>query len=213
MPVADKRPLYHLYDALVDFINGAVAVDCDHTQRLAGGNLLVFVEDAAVERGALLLKAVFVASCGRDRTLIALPGARQRAIKIRQQQQGQVGLEAAAQAGVQVAHDLAAQLPAPALVGFAGVGEPVTKHDVPRLQRRLDDFGDRLRAIGEHQPQLREGGKAFGTRVKQQGADAIAYARAPRLTGRRHRQVHCLAATLSGGEAGCSCPTHPGLRR
>jgi hypothetical protein len=97
-----------LYDALVDFINGAITVNCDHTQRLTGSNFPVFVEDTAVELGAFLLEAVFVASRSRDRTLIALPGAGQRSIKIRQQQHGQVGLETAAQANVQVAHDLAA---------------------------------------------------------------------------------------------------------
>ena len=120
----------------MDFINGAIAVDCDHTQRLTGGNLLVFIEDAAVERGAFLFKPVFVASRGRNRALVALAGAGQRQIEIRQQQQGQVGLQAAAQGGMKVAHHLAAQLPAAALVGFAGVGESVAEHDVPGLRAR-----------------------------------------------------------------------------
>ena len=80
--------LYHLYDALVDFFNGAVAVDCDHTQRLTGGNFLIFVKDAAVESIVFFLKAVFIVAGGRDRTLVTVPCAGQRAIEIRQQQQG-----------------------------------------------------------------------------------------------------------------------------
>src|ERR1700693_4508507 len=83
---------YYLYDALVDFINGAITVDCDHTRRFTGGNLLVLVEDPAVERGALRFEAVFIASGGRDCALVAAARTLERAIKIRQQQQGQVRL-------------------------------------------------------------------------------------------------------------------------
>ncbi len=56
---SEQTFLYHLYDALMDFINGAIAVDCGHTQRLAGGDLLVFVEDAAIERGVFLSQSGF----------------------------------------------------------------------------------------------------------------------------------------------------------
>jgi hypothetical protein len=74
-----------LYDALVDFINGAVAIDCDHTQRLTGSNLLIFVEYPAIESRALGFEPVFVLSGGRDGTLIAAPRALERKIEIRQQ--------------------------------------------------------------------------------------------------------------------------------
>ena len=76
---------YYLYDALVDFINGAIIVDYDHTQRLPGSNLPVFVEDPAVECRTLRFKTVFIASGGGDSALIAAPRARQRQIEIRQQ--------------------------------------------------------------------------------------------------------------------------------
>jgi hypothetical protein len=73
-----------LYDALVDFINGAIAIDCDHTQRLAGCNLLILVEHPAVESGALGFEPIFVFSGGSDSSLIAAPCALEREIEIRQ---------------------------------------------------------------------------------------------------------------------------------
>src|ERR1700683_1051121 len=81
---------YYLYDALVNVINGTVAVDCHHARRFTGGNLLVLVEDPAVERGAFGFEAVFIASRGRNCALVAAARTLERAIKIGQQQQGQV---------------------------------------------------------------------------------------------------------------------------
>jgi len=72
-----------LYDAPVDFINGAVAVNCDHTQRLTGGNLLILVEHPAIERGAFRLKPVLIAAGRCDRTLVAPAGTCQAATKPR----------------------------------------------------------------------------------------------------------------------------------
>jgi hypothetical protein len=74
-----------LYDALVDFINVAVAIDCDHTQRLTSSNLLIFVEHPAIEGGALGFEPIFVLSGGSDSTLIAAARSLEREIKIRQQ--------------------------------------------------------------------------------------------------------------------------------
>src|ERR1700689_4508536 len=122
---------YYLYDALVDVINGAIAVDRDHTQRFTGGNLLVLVEDPAVEHGALRFEPVFIATGGRECALVAAARTLERAIEIGQQQQGQVRLQTVAQGCVQDAHYLAAQLPSTALIGFAGVGKGVTQTDGP----------------------------------------------------------------------------------
>jgi hypothetical protein len=62
---------HHLHDALVDFLNRTIAVNGDYTQRVAGSNLLVFIEDPTVERGTLCLKPVLIAPRGRNSALVA----------------------------------------------------------------------------------------------------------------------------------------------
>ena len=74
---------YYLYDALVDFINGAFALDCDHTEgsrvaiswtrRRPGG-----------KRGAFSFKSVSITSGDCDCALVAAARPLERAIEIRQ---------------------------------------------------------------------------------------------------------------------------------
>ena len=65
-----------------------------------------------------------------------------------------------------------------ALVGLGGVGEAVAEDDGAGGEGGLDDLGDGLGAVGEHQGHLGERGDGaeggFGAGVEEDGADAVA---------------------------------------
>ena len=106
---------YRLHNLLVDFIDGEVALNEDYAVGVAGGDLAVFLPDAAVEGVLLLLKAVFVFAGLGFVAGVAVAGAGERGIERGQEQEGQVGLEVAADEAVQIENDLRAELPAAAL--------------------------------------------------------------------------------------------------
>ena len=63
---------------------------------------------------------------------------------------------------------------AAALVGLGGVSKAVAENDLSLGQRGLDDLGDSLCAVGEHQGHLRHGSESRGAGVEQQCANAVA---------------------------------------
>src|SRR5579872_2483521 len=117
-----KPGLDPLADLLMDGLDGFVPGDDGDPVRLSGGDFLILVVDAAIERFTLGFEAPLVLSGG---TVIAAAGARERAAEVRKKKDGQVGVETAAKGAVHLEDDFAAQLPASALVGFARIGVAV----------------------------------------------------------------------------------------
>ena len=105
--------------------------------------------------------------------MVAAAGAGERGFERRQQQQGEVGLQVVADGGVHGEDALAAELAAGALVGLGGVGEAVAEDDGAGGECGLDDLGDGLGAVGEHERHFGERGdgaeRGFGARVEQDG--------------------------------------------
>ncbi len=169
-------------DLLMNDVDGAVAFDDDDAGGVAGGDLAVFVVDAAVEELVLALEAGFVA-LGTGGAVVAAASAVEGLVKIGEKQDGEVGIEPTAQDLVHAQDGFAAELAAAALIGLTGVGEAIAEHDVAAVKRRRDDLGDALGARGEHESQLSHGIEALGFRIEEQGADAIADVGASGLAG------------------------------
>ena len=130
--------------------------------------------DTAEESVLFGLKAAFVASgfgfgCG-----VAAAGALEGFFDGRNEEDGEVGLEIAAEAGVEVEDDSGAKLTAAALVSLSGVSEAVADDDFAGGECGSDNFLDDLGAIGEHHGQLGQGRHAGGFGVEEQGADLVA---------------------------------------
>ena len=167
---------------LVNDVDGAVAFNHDDAGGIAGGDLAVFVVNAAVKELVLALEAGFVA-LGAGGAVVAATSAVEGLVEIREQQEGEVGIEAAAHGPVHAEDDFAAELAATALIGLTGVREAIAENNVAAVERGRDDFGDALGASGEHESELGHGIEALGFRVEEQGADAVADAGASRLAG------------------------------
>ena len=76
---ASENPLGDGFDdLLVDFVDGEVAFDQDDALGLAGGDLAVFLPDAAIESVLLGLEAVFVAAGFGFDAVVAAARAGQR---------------------------------------------------------------------------------------------------------------------------------------
>src|SRR5579864_7343439 len=86
----------------------------------------------------------------------------------------------------------AAQLTSAALISLTGIGEPVAKHDVSRIQRGKNDFTNVLRARREHERQLGHGIEATSARVQQQLPDFLACRGAARFPRDRDRHARLL---------------------
>ena len=161
-------------DLLVDLVDGEVALDEDDAVGLAGGDLAVLFPDAAEEGVLLGFKAVFVAAGFGFDAVVAAARAGQRRFEAGEKQKGEVGLKSAADEAMEIEHNLRAEFAAAALVGFSRIGEAVADDDLARVEGRLDDFGDGLRAIGKHESHLGHGIEATRTGVEQDFANAIA---------------------------------------
>ena len=61
------------------------------------------------------------------------------------------GCKIAADEPVKVEHGGGAEFAASALVGLGGVGEAIAEDDPARGEGGLNDFGDGLGAVGEHE--------------------------------------------------------------
>ena len=164
--------------------------------RFAGGDLVVLLPDTAEEGVLLLLEAVFVwCRSWASRRVVAAAGALQAAFERGQQQEGEVGLHVAADEPVEIEHHLGAELAAAALIGLSGVGEAVAEHDLARVESRLDDLGDGLGAVGEHEGHLGHGRDGVRAGVEQQFADAVAGCGAAGLAG-EHGFMAALRASM-----------------
>jgi hypothetical protein len=65
-------------------------------------------------------------------------------------------------------------LAAASLVGFGRIGEAIAEDDFAGVEGGLDDFGDGLGAVGEHEGHFCHGREAGGAGVEDEGADAVA---------------------------------------
>ena len=168
-------------DAQCDGIDGeldAVVADGDDAVGFAGGDLLVGGVDAAVEVVGLALEAVLVGALlwtwrwlrRRARASEASSGGSSRRVRS--------GWRLSQTAACMARMRSAAECAAGALVGLGGVGEAVAEDDGAGGEGGLDDLGDGLGAVGEHEGHLGERGdgaeSGFGAGVEQDGADAVA---------------------------------------
>jgi hypothetical protein len=152
--VPPKAILYGSYNALVDLIDGEVAIDYDDTHMISGGDFAVLIVDTGEEVRLFLFEAVFVMACFLSVAGVAAAGAVQGRIEVRQQEDGQVGLKVAAEEAVEVEDDFRTQLASATLVGFRGVGEAIAEDDLAGFESGSDDLLNGLGAIGEHHGQL-----------------------------------------------------------
>ena len=170
-------------DLLVNFLDGVFAFDEDNAVWFAESDLAVFCPDSCVEGVLLRLEAIFILPGLGLNTLVAAAGAGKRGLQAGQKEEGQIRLEVAAKEAVQSKHGLGAKLTAPALVGLSGVGKAVAEDDFALVKGGLDDFGNGLGAVGEHQGHFRHGREAGGAGVEDERADAVAGDCATGLTG------------------------------
>jgi len=165
---------YGSYNALMDLFDGKVAIDYDHTHMVAGGDLAVLGVDAGEEVGLLLLEAIFVVAGGFDVAGVAAAGTGQGGVQIREEKDGQIGLEVVAEQAVKIEDDVGAELASAALVGLGGVSEAVAEDNLGRLEGGGDDLLDGLGAVSEHHGEFGMGGQAGGAGVKKESANVVA---------------------------------------
>src|SRR5580693_6649247 len=83
-------------DLLMHFVDGEVAFYENDAIGLACRDFAVLMPDAAVEVLLLLLKAVFILAVACNLAIVASAGAVEAAFQRREQEQGEIGLEIAA---------------------------------------------------------------------------------------------------------------------
>ena len=183
MADGDEAFGYGFGDLLVDLVDGEVALDEGDALGLARGDFAVLFPDALVEGFLLLLEAVFIlAGLGGD-AVIAASGAVQADGERGQQEQGEIGLQVAADQAVHVEDELRAELAAATLVGLGRVRKSIAENDFASGEGGLNHLSDGLGAIGEHQGQLGHGREGGGAGIEQQSADAVARGGAAGLAG------------------------------
>ena len=174
-----------LSDARVDLLDGSFVSEGKDPARLARCYLFVFLVDAAIKIVGLALETIFVGALLANVALVTTAGATEGVFERGQQEDSQIGLEVAAGGGMHGEDALAAELTASALVGLGGVGVSVAEDDAARSESRLDDLGDGLSPVGEHQGHL--GGRCDGTKggfgagVEQDASNAVAEGSSTRL--------------------------------
>ena len=154
---------------------------------IAGGDGEVGVADAGVEAVGFAFEAIFVGAGLAEVLAVAAAGAAEGGGEGREEEQGEVGLEVSAEGAVEVEDRSGAELAAAALVGLRGVGEAIAEDDVAAVEGGLDDLGDGLGAVGEHEGELGEGVDGaeglIGGGGDEKGADAIAEGGSAGLAG------------------------------
>jgi hypothetical protein len=170
--------VYFFKDARGDGGDGGVVLDGDNPFWLAARYGAILFIDSSVEVVVLALEAVFVGAGAADVALIAAAGSVQRGGQGRQQEKGEVGLDAVADGLVKGEDALGAEAAAGALVGLGGVGVAVAEDDGAVGESGQDDLVEALGAVGEHEGHFSFGGDGaelgLAARVKQDGADAVA---------------------------------------
>lgn len=172
-------------DAGGDLLDGSGLVEQGDAVGLAGGDGEVLVVDAAVEGVAFALEAVFVGAVLAGVAIVAAAGAIEGGFEGREEQQGEVGLDAVAGGAVHGEDAVGAEVAAGALVGLGGVGVAVAEDNVAAVEGGEDDLVEGLGAVGEHEGHLGGGGDlaelGFASGVEQDAADAVAEAGAAGL--------------------------------
>ena len=182
---------HHFQNLCMGLRRRAARVDHDYALWVAASDGEVAVADPSEEGAALLLEAVFVfvtvgVLCG---LLVAAAGALDARGHVGIHEQGEVGLEVAAQDAVEVEGGFATEFAAGTLVGLGGVGEAVAEDDFALGESGFDDFADVLGAGGEHEGHLGHGREAGGGRVEDDVADLFAGRRAPGFAGDCDREA------------------------
>ena len=171
---------YRFYNLLTYLFDTVIAFDCDDTQRLPCSNLVVFGVDAREEGIFFALETAFV-DLGIAGVATACAG--EGSVKIRQQKDGQIRLQIAADKSMQIENDFGAKLAATALIGLGGIGEAIAEDELTGSKSWFDDLLDRLCAIGEHHGQFCVRREICGFRIEEQCSDAVAEGCAAGLTG------------------------------
>ena len=145
---------------------------------LADGDGKVGGVDAGVEVFGLGFEAVFVGALGEEVALVASAGAGEGDVEGWEEEDGEVGLEVAAEGGVEGEDASGGKLAACSLVGLRRVGEAVAEDNRAGGESGADDFGDGLGSVGEHEGKFGEGvdgaDGGFGAGVEEEVADAFA---------------------------------------
>jgi hypothetical protein len=183
----------------VDLFDGGFVADGEDATGFSGGDLFVLLVDAAVKIVGLFFEAIFVRALLLGVAMIAPAGATERDFERGEQKEGQIGLQVVAGGGVHGQDAFAAELAASALIGLGGVGVAVAENDAAGGEGGLDDLGDGLRAVGEHERHFSDGvdgaQRGFGARVEQDAADAVAEKGASGLA-ERHYFVACFGERI-----------------
>jgi len=183
---------YQFHDNRVRLGRGASRIDDLHSLRFAGGDGQVGVADASEEGPVFLFKTVFVflrsffcADCFVY--LIAAAGALEAEGYVVVEQDGQVGLQIAAEKLMELKHRLGTEFAATALIRFRRIREAVAENDASFRQRWENHFVNMLRARGEHERHLGEGRKSGGGGVEQKFTNFFAGRSTSRLASDRYR--------------------------
>ena len=151
---------------------------------LAGGYGQVGVADTPEKSSIFLFKAVLVPfRAARFVSSIAPPGALDAESHLVIEQDGQVGLQVAAEDFMHLQDRLGAELAASTLVSLGGIGKAIAEHDASFGERRQNDLMDVLRAGGEHERHFGERRKSRGGGVQQDVANSFASLSAARFAG------------------------------
>lgn len=166
------------------FCGGAARVDYVYSLWFARGDGQVGVANASEERPAFLLEAVLVfGGVGVLASAITATGAFHAEGGFVVEQDGQVGLQVAAEGFVQLERRFDAQLAASALVSFGGIGEAVAKNDASIGEGRQNDLVDVLGAGSEHERHFRKRREPRRGRVQQHVAYLFTRGCAARFAG------------------------------
>ena len=152
-----------------------VAFDEDDAVGFAGGDFAVLFPDAAVEGVLLLLEAVFVVAGLGFVAGVAAAGAGEARLRSEgRSRRVRSGCRLPQTRRCRSSTSCGAEFAAAALVGLGGVGEAVAEDDFAGVEGGLNDFGDGLGAVGEHEGHLGHGSEGGGAGVEQDRADAVA---------------------------------------
>ena len=102
------------------------------------------------------------------------------------QQQGQVRTERALHRLLETGNQRLRQPPSPTLIGVARIGESVTDHPLPLLERRPDEFPKVGSPRREHQQQLGQGWHRPLPPCQQHLADLLCHGNSARFPGHDH---------------------------
>lgn len=177
-------------DVFGNSVDGSLFAECNDAAGVSGGDGFVGCVDAPVEVVALRLKSVFVSTGARDAALIATPRTQERGFKRGQQQDGEIRLDVVTNGGVHGEDPVGAEAASCALVSLGRVGKAIAQHNSAGRKSGFYHLLERLSPVCKHQRHFGERAdrskRRFGTRVKQNRADAVAERRGARVAEGNH---------------------------